>query len=256
MSDVYKGQEEPVWFARSIYELGAIKVLIRGVWDGHGRNYYFLNGEKVSKKKYDGDKPKKPRVSVKARLISTWSVGDIYESTGLVLETSDGTRLYHVGKGQLVDAFYDFDKGEFNTTIDVEFSASLERGELDGEYVSYAKRPSKIVFKKEKSDGLDIDNLLGLWKVTSNEGEEAQDDVYWYFEENKFTHYWRGNRIGPKIFHIRGNRIAFVDDEITVSSLERNKMTANWNWVCDLEKSDDKVEVSESDSKQNFTMPP
>ena len=154
--------EEPIWFAKSIYELGANKVFIRGQWDGHGRNYYFLNGEKVSKKIYDGDKPKKPlsakdieinrnlflpegRVTVRARLLSTWSVGDIYESTGIEFEALDGTKFYHQGKGQLVDALYNFDKGEFDTMIEVEFSASFERGKLEDKYVSFAKRPTKIV---------------------------------------------------------------------------------------------------------------
>lgn len=126
-------KEDPVWFAKSISELGANKIFIRGVWGGHGRNFYFIDGEKVSKNKYDGDKPKQPRVLIKARLISTWAVGDIFESTGLQLETLAGEKLYHIGKGQLVSAFYDYEKDKYDTTIEVEFSASIERGKLERE---------------------------------------------------------------------------------------------------------------------------
>lgn len=164
-------KEEPIWFAKSLYELGANKIFIRGVWDGHGRNFYFIDGEQVPKKTYDGDKPKKPRITIRAKLISTWSVGDIYESTGLELETSDGEILYHIGKGQLVSAFYNYDQNEYDTTKEVEFSAAIERGKLDGEYlspsskfstaiesgeskvkyVSFVKRPTKITVNENQT---------------------------------------------------------------------------------------------------------
>lgn len=158
--------QEPTWFAKSLSELGASKILIRGQWDGHGRNYYFLNGEKVSKKKFDGDKSGKPlsakdieinkglflpegRVSVKAKLVSTWSVGDIYESTGMEFRMLDGTTFYHKGKGQLVDLLFDYDKGEFDTSSIVEFSATFERGKHKNEFVSFAKRPTRVFVYKE-----------------------------------------------------------------------------------------------------------
>ncbi len=160
-SYTYK-KEDPIWFAKSLYELGANRIFIRGQWDGYGRNYYFLDGVQVSKKKYDGDKPKKPlskedkeinkglflpegRVAVKAQLTSSWSVGDIYESTGLAFKTVDGLVFYHQGKGQLVEALYDSGKGEFRIGDDIEFNAAFERGMLDGKYVSFAKRPTKII---------------------------------------------------------------------------------------------------------------
>ena len=158
--------EEPIWFAKSLAELGAERIFIRGQWDGHGRNYYFLNGEEVPKKKFDGDKPKKPlsakdieinkglflpegRVSVKAKLVSTWSVGDIYESTGMEFQMLDGTTFYHKGKGQLVELLFDYEKLEFDTTVVVEFSAAFERGKHENEFVSFAKRPTKITVHKE-----------------------------------------------------------------------------------------------------------
>jgi hypothetical protein len=153
--------EEPTWFAKSLCELGAHKILIRGQWDGYGRNYYFLNGEKVTKKKFDGDKPKKPlsakdieinkklflpegRVSVEAKLVSTWLVDDIYESTGMELKTLDGITFYYKGRGQLVNILFDSEKAEFDTSVIVEFSAAFERGNHNGEYVSFAKRPTQI----------------------------------------------------------------------------------------------------------------
>ncbi len=153
--------EEPIWFAKSLSLLGANKIFIRVMSDGHGRNHYFLGGEKVSKKVFDGEKKKKPlsakdieinkslflpdgRVSVQAKLISSWSVGDIYESTGIEFKTIDGITFYHQGSGQLVDIFWDSEKREFDTSITVEFSAAFERGKIEDDYVSFAKRPTKI----------------------------------------------------------------------------------------------------------------
>lgn len=153
--------EEPIWFAKSLSELGANKIFIRVQSDGHGRNYYFLDGEKVPKKKFDGDKPKKPlsakdieinkdlflpegRVSVKAKLVSAWSVGDIYESTGIEFKTIDGATFYYQGSGKVVEVMWNSEKGEFDTSLTVEFSAAFERGKIENDYVSFAKRPTKI----------------------------------------------------------------------------------------------------------------
>ena len=154
--------EEPVWFSKSLFALGANKIFIRVLSDGHGRNYYFLGGEKVPKKIFDGEKKKKPlsakdieinkslflpegRVSVQVNLISSWSVGDIYESTGLEFKTIDGISLYYQGSGQLVDAFWDSEKREYDKSTTIEFSAAFERGRIENDYVSFVKRPTKII---------------------------------------------------------------------------------------------------------------
>jgi hypothetical protein len=154
--------EEPTWFAKSVYQLGANKVHIRGVWDGEVRNYYFLNGESVSKKKYSGDKPKNPRVLVRASLMSAWDVGDIYESTGLQLKALDGSTVYYVGRGGLVDAFFNFSTNQFDKSICVEFSAAVEKGVLDGNQVLFAKRPTKIVLFQKSDEGAGIEDNIYL----------------------------------------------------------------------------------------------
>jgi hypothetical protein len=157
--------EEPTWFSRSLYELGAQKIYIRGVWDGHGRNYYYIDGDQVTKKKFEGDKPKKPlsakdieinknlflpdeRATVKAKLISTWSVGDIWESVGFKFETLDGVIFYHQGRGKIMELLWNDKNEDFDKEVTVEFSAAFERGRLEGEYVSFAKRPTKIIIHK------------------------------------------------------------------------------------------------------------
>ena len=152
---------EPVWFAKSLSQLGAIKIFVRGQWDGVGRNFYFMDGSKVSKKIFDGDKPKNElsekdieinkslflpegRVSVKVQLISAWAAGDIYESMILKLKTTCENTIYYKGTGQIVDIFWASDREEFNTSLVVEFSTVLERGKIENEFVSFAKRPTKI----------------------------------------------------------------------------------------------------------------
>ena len=48
--DTYSySSEEPVWFGGSLAALGAKKIHIRGEWDGNVRNYYFLDGARVTK---------------------------------------------------------------------------------------------------------------------------------------------------------------------------------------------------------------
>lgn len=148
--------EEPIWFAKSLYELGAKKIFIRGGWDGHGRNFYFLDGKKVSKKIYDGDKPKKKlsvkdieineklflpegRVHVNVTLVNHWQVGDIYESVLLEFVTDDGNTFFHKATGQLKQISYE------GSSKKCEFTAAFERGKNEGEYVSFAKRPTKVV---------------------------------------------------------------------------------------------------------------
>ncbi len=153
--------EEPTWFAYSFYKLGATKIQITVDSDGYRRNFYFIDGKNVSKKKYISDKPKKQlsakdieinknlflpegRVTVKAKLVSTWPVGDIWESVGLKFETLDGDTFYHKGRGQLIDVLYNNKIEDFDTSLVVEFDAAFERGRIEDEYVSFAKRPTKI----------------------------------------------------------------------------------------------------------------
>jgi len=153
--------ESPVWFTKSLAQLGANKIFIRGQWDDVGRSFYFLKGEKVTKTIFDGDKPKKElsakdieinsklflpekRVIVKVKLVSAWSVGDIYESTGMEFKSVCGNVFYYKGAGQLVDMFWNSDLEEFDTSITVEFGAAFERGKVADEFVSFVKRPTKI----------------------------------------------------------------------------------------------------------------
>ena len=159
----YSGRiEPPLWIADTLTHLGAKKVYIRTQYDEGGNNYYFLDGKCVSKKTYDGDKPEKRltakdieinknlflpegRVRVKATLVSHWEVGDMYESLGMQFETEEGHTFYHKGTGKLTQLASD------TLSNTCEFSAVFERGKLDGEYVSFAKRPSKIAFSKAEA---------------------------------------------------------------------------------------------------------
>ena len=156
----YSGRiEEPVWVVETLTFLGATRVFFRMQYDEGGSNYYFVDGKRVSKKKYDGDKPKKPlsardleinknlflpegRVAVKATLVNHWDWGDMYESLGMEFVTEDGHTFYHKGTGNLTEVASDL----ISNTC--EFVATFERGKLDGEYVSFARRPSKIKMKR------------------------------------------------------------------------------------------------------------
>ena len=159
----YSGRiEPPTWIADTLTHLGAKKVYIRTQYDEGGNNYYFLDGKRVSKKTYEGDTPEKRltakdieinknlflpegRVRVKATLVSHWEVGDMYESLGMQFQTEDGHTFYHKGTGKLTQL------ASQTLSNTCEFSAVFERGKLDGEYVSFAKRPSKITFSKATS---------------------------------------------------------------------------------------------------------
>ena len=156
----YSGRiEPPTWIADTLTFVGASKIYFRMQYDEGGENFYFVDGRRVSKKKYDGDKPPKPlsakdieinkslflpegRVTVKATLVSHWNYDDMYESIGLEFVTEDGQTFFHKGTGKLTNIIS-------NTVSDTcEFAAVFERGRLNGEYVSFAKRPSKIKFRR------------------------------------------------------------------------------------------------------------
>ncbi len=147
--------EPPVWFTAALHPLGAQKIHIRDQWDEGGSHYYFLEGQRVSKRKFEGDKPKRPlsardieinknlflpegRVHIKATLTQHWPVGDIYESILLEFMSDDNQRFYHKATGRLKQITYE------GSPTTCEFSAIFERGKHDGQYVSFAKRPTKI----------------------------------------------------------------------------------------------------------------
>jgi hypothetical protein len=157
-----------MWFAQSLAKLGAEKIHIIGNADGHVQNYYFLKGEKVQKKLFAGDPPAKAlsekdieinkglflpdkRVTVKAKLVSTWAVGDIYESIGMEFITENGDEFFYKGRGQLLDILWNSKTEKFDTSITIEFSAVFERETHDNNYASFAKRPTKIVKISEQT---------------------------------------------------------------------------------------------------------
>lgn len=158
----YSGRvDPPVWFVGSLSQLGSLKTYVREQGDEGGSNYYFLKDKRVAKKTYDGEKKKKPlsekdieinkglflpegRALVKATLESHWTAGDLYESIYMEFKTEDGQRFYHKGTGQLTDMVRE------GKPKKCEFTGSFERGTLNGEYVSFAKRPSKITLDPNK----------------------------------------------------------------------------------------------------------
>jgi hypothetical protein len=180
--------EDPVWFIPSITSFGATQIHIRGDYDCQIRNFYFRDGKKVTKKKYVGEKPAKSltqedieinkslflpkgRTTISATLTSTWELGDIYERSGLEFRTDNGEVFYHIGNGELINTVY-MSKGYFDVGIVVRFTASFERGKLDGEFVSFAKRPSKIsvVFEADKGKEFEI-----LAKSVQQDLEEMEE---------------------------------------------------------------------------------
>ena len=158
----YTGRTDPVtWFSEPLHKLGAKKIYIRENWDEGGCNYYFVDGVKVSKGKYNDEEPKpltkkdlqinknlflpEGRIDIEASLVSHWFSDDIYGSVYMEFISSNGDRFYHKGTGQLTSMV------NHTHSNKCEFVASFERGKLKGEYVSFAKRPSKIFFEPDES---------------------------------------------------------------------------------------------------------
>lgn len=154
--------EQPTWFAKSLAQLGAERIHIVGNWDGHVQNYYFLEGEKVQKKVFVGEPTQKiwsekdieinkglflpdGRVTVKAKLVSTWVVGDIYENIGMKFVTTSGDEFFYKGRGRLLETLWNSKTEKFDTSMTIEFSAVFEREMHEKSYASFAKRPTKIV---------------------------------------------------------------------------------------------------------------
>lgn len=82
--------------------------------------------------------------TVKAQLISAESAGDIFENILLKLKAASGDIDYYKGNGQLVNSFWGDSKRDYDTTLEVEFSATFEREKIKNEFATFAKRPSKI----------------------------------------------------------------------------------------------------------------
>ncbi len=176
------------------------------------------------------------RVLVKAKLLSYWSIGDIYESIMMKYETNDGVIFYHKATGKLKEMAYN------GGPRMCEFSASFERGKLEEEYVSFAKRPSKILIDKAGSfEEIRLDNLNGMWKVISNDGIESKNNDYWCFYQGEFTYVFQGCKIGPKKFRIHKNYLEFNEDSIKLISFTKNKMVAEWKCNYELERTDETV---------------
>jgi hypothetical protein len=231
------------------------------------RNYYFLNGKGVPRKEYVGEKPRKRlsekdveinknlflpkgRVHVKAKVTNHWQVGDIYESVLLEFETDDGNRFYHKTTGQLKQLSFE---GPSNQC---EFSAAFERGKLEGEYVSYAKRPSKVkIIEPSTKNLIDLSILDGTWRIVSNEGFPAEQEAYWIFQDKKFTQVRDKEKIGPIEYRLHDNYVHFIGDAIRIFKLIDNYMMAKWNWECELEKMDGNIDIPDTNEKQNFTLP-
>ena len=155
---LYSGRISSVsWIALALSKLGAKKVYMKELWDEGSLNHYFLNGESVCKNAYEGKEVKKlspedieinkklflpeGRVKVRATLES---YEDISKGKGnkLLMEflTSRNNKFYYSGGGELTELVSE----DYDSLT--EFTATFERGKLNGEYVSFAKRPTGIAY--------------------------------------------------------------------------------------------------------------
>ena len=85
------------------------------------------------------------RVTVMATLVSHWLIEDIWDNVGMEFITDKGDTFYYKGTGKLTGMTSP------KSHRACEFSATFEKGELDGKKVSFAKRPTKIVIGGNKS---------------------------------------------------------------------------------------------------------
>ncbi len=267
--------ERPIWFVESLYKLGAHKIQISNNWDERGKKYYFRDGKITSKNIYDGDKPKtfisendrstinkdlflpEGRVHVKAKLISHWFVGDIYENDILKFVDENGEIFYYKGSGKLTDII----SGDYLN--ECEFNAAFESGNLDGEYVSFAKRPTKICLNLKPLDTeLTRSNLQGTWEVKKTDDKSINENgEYWLFDSNKFYYIWKGELIGPKEFTLSKTIVYFLNDSIQIHFFDGKYIKAKWDRPdysmkipeCELVKISSKVNTKQ-DKTVNFTM--
>lgn len=154
----YSGRSSSIaWLGESISKLGATKIYMKESWDEGSFNYYYLNGESVCKKSFDGKEVKKlsqEDIEINKKLflpegrVKVTATLEAYENisggkgSNLLMEflTSRKEKFYYSGAGELTDLISD------NYDSLTEFNASFERGMLNGEYVSFAKRPSDIAY--------------------------------------------------------------------------------------------------------------
>jgi len=153
----YCGRTKPVtWFAGALSKLGASKIVINEQWDEGGSVYYFIDGKKVTKKKFlnagnvtstknveNGDLfVSEDRKFVSATLISHRKVGRSGKQLLMEFITNDNCRFYYQGLGELTGLVSD----DFGETT--EFRASFVKGKLEGKEVSFAKNPTQIWFSR------------------------------------------------------------------------------------------------------------
>ena len=153
----YSGITEPVtWFSQALSNLGARKLHIREQWDEGGSSYYFLNGKKVSRKRYllgqemqpaievDGFLISEDRIFVRARLISFEKASKTGNTLLMEFVTDKDQKFYYRGQGELTELVSD----DYEDIT--EFRASFEKGTLKGLDVSFAKRPTQVAFSLNK----------------------------------------------------------------------------------------------------------
>jgi len=158
--EAYSGRiEPPLWFAAALAEIGSVKTQIREQWDEGGKTYYFMGKKKVTKKVYHGDnKPlsqkdieinktlflPEGRIAITATLLDFyWDENDYGEFCVMKMVTDQGEHFVYKGSSVLLT---DLTLAEYENTC--QFFAVFERGTLAGEYVSFAKRPTKIKLRK------------------------------------------------------------------------------------------------------------
>ncbi|WP_445360044.1 hypothetical protein ACJJIL_14700 [Microbulbifer sp. EKSA005] len=154
----YSGRSSSInWLGMSISKLGVKKLYMREGWDEGSFNYYYLNGDAVCKKAFDGKvvpKLSPEDIEINKRLflpegrVKVTATLEAYEEISggkgkkLLMEflTSRNEKFYYQGEGELTDLVSE----DYESLT--EFNASFERGMLKGEYVSFAKRPSEIAY--------------------------------------------------------------------------------------------------------------
>ncbi|MES2818761.1 MAG: tetratricopeptide repeat protein [Pseudomonadota bacterium] len=151
----YAGRiDPPVWFVKGLARLGAQRTAVFEVRDDGGATHYFIGAKKASKKAFEAAGKSRPepcappgsdlflpqgRVTVKARLLShVWKTSFLERYCVMRMQTEEGRHFVYKGTSALTGMSAD------DQEKTCQFSAVFELGELDGETVSFAKRPTKI----------------------------------------------------------------------------------------------------------------
>lgn len=151
------GRIDPLtWIASALKKLGSKKIAIYCQYDEGGEALYFLEGKKVSRKKYNNNGTSnkelsidnsglflsEDRVFVRATLISHKNLESSGKKKLMKFVTDKKQTFYYKGQGELTEVASD-DWGNLT-----EFRASFEKGKLEGEEVSFAKRPTQIHYQR------------------------------------------------------------------------------------------------------------